>query len=54
MGLIGNILDESNEDLLYYFKVCTKIKFRYNYSDCEPEVYEFNMSGSAAALNFMR
>lgn len=37
-----------------YFKACTKMKIRLNYTDCSPEVYEFNMSGSAAALNFIR
>jgi len=54
MGLVHNLLNPNNEKLLNSFKLATKIRFRYNYTICEPEVYEFNMSGSTAALNFIK
>lgn len=53
-GLVHNLLNPSNNELLNCFKACTKIKFRYNYTNCEPESYEFNMSGSRAAIDFMK
>jgi hypothetical protein len=51
--LIGDISLEENVDVRSDFKNCTKIKFRFNYEYCEAEIYEFNMSGSTAALNFI-
>lgn len=51
--VIGNILSEDNKDILYYFKVASKIKFRFNYEDCEETTHEFNMTGSTKAINFM-
>lgn len=35
------------------FRLCTKFKVRLNNTTCEPEIFEFNMSGSTAALTFM-
>jgi len=52
--VIGDILSENNTDILRYFKIASKIKFRFNYEDCEETTHEFSMSGSTAALNFMR
>jgi hypothetical protein len=51
--LIGDLTSEENVDVINDFKNCTKIKFRFNYEYCEPEIYEFNMAGSTAALNFI-
>jgi len=43
----------SNENV-NIFKSSTSVKIRVNESHCESEIYEFTMSGSTAALNFMR
>jgi hypothetical protein len=48
-----DLLSKVNESFVRDFKSSTKIKFRFNYDSCEPEIYEFDMSGSAAALNFI-
>jgi hypothetical protein len=42
---------ETKPQVIEYFKKATTIKFRV---ECDDEDYEFNMSGSAAALNFIR
>ena len=47
---IANLLDET---CLADFKACTSVKIRINDTTCSSEVYEFNMSGSTSALNFM-
>jgi hypothetical protein len=36
------------------FKSASSVKIRINESHCESEIYEFTMSGSTAAFNFMR
>jgi hypothetical protein len=43
----------SNENV-NIFKSSTSVKIRVNESYCESDIYEFSMSGSTAALNFMR
>ena len=47
---IDNLL---TEDCLADFKSCTTLKVRVNDTACTTETYEFKMSGSTAALNFM-
>lgn len=41
------------EPFLYDFKKSVKIKLRINDINCETESFEFNMSGSTSAINFM-
>jgi hypothetical protein len=48
--LIDDLL---TSDLLQDFKNCSRIKLRFNESHCETDYYEFNMSGSTSALNYM-
>jgi hypothetical protein len=45
--------DILSEPFLNYFKRATKIKLRINDIGCESESFEFNMSGSTSAINFM-
>ena len=47
---IANLLTET---CLADFKACTSVKIRVNDEVCSSEIYEFNMSGSTSALNFM-
>lgn len=42
---------QTKPQVIEYFKKATVIKFRV---ECDDEDYEFNMSGSTAALNFIR
>ena len=35
------------------FKACSSIKLRVNDTTCDSEIYEFKMTGSTAALNFV-
>ena len=48
--IIDNLLIE---DCLADFKSCTTLKLRINDATCGEETYEFKMSGSTAALNFV-
>ena len=48
--MIRDILHDSCID---YFKSCTSMKIRINDDNCGEEIYEFNMSGSTSALNFV-
>ena len=48
--LIPNML---GDNCLNDFKTCTSLKLRINDVSCSEEVYEFNMSGSTAALKFI-
>lgn len=41
------------QDCLEDFKASTTVKMRVNDVTCGAEIYEFKMSGSTAALNFM-
>jgi hypothetical protein len=36
------------------FKAATSVKVRIRQSYCNEQIYEFNMSGSTKALNFMK
>lgn len=47
---ISNLL---NENCLADFKACTSVKIRINDTACAKEIYDFNMSGSTAALKFV-
>lgn len=47
-----NLLDEEYQTV-DWFKKCSKLKIRINESYCTTELYEFNMSKSSSALNFM-
>ena len=42
-----------NENCLADFKACSSVKIRINDTACDSEIYEFNMSGSTAALKFV-
>jgi len=48
--IIGDILHDGCID---DFKACTSMKIRINDSNCGIEIYEFKMSGSTSALNFV-
>jgi hypothetical protein len=48
--IIDNILIE---DCLADFKACTSLKLRINDTSCGADTFEFKMSGSTAALNFI-
>lgn len=49
------ILDDIlTSNVLESFKACSKLRVRVNESYCDTEVYSFNMSGSSAALNFVK
>jgi hypothetical protein len=48
--LIPNML---SDNCLNDFRTCTSLKLRINDASCSEEVYEFNMSGSTAALKFI-
>ena len=43
----------TNPEFLNDFKLASKIKIRINEEYCEDEYYEFSMSGSTAALNYV-
>lgn len=47
-----NLLDEEFQTV-DWFKKCSKLKIRINESYCTTEYYEFNMSKSSSALEFM-
>jgi hypothetical protein len=47
---IENLL---NANCLADFKACSSVKVRVNDTTCDTETYEFKMSGSTAALNFI-
>lgn len=47
-----NILNEEYETVSW-FKKCSKLKIRINESYCTNSYYEFNMSKSSSALEFM-
>ena len=47
------INDLLNADCLADFKACTILKVRVNDTACASETYEFKMSGSTSALNFL-
>jgi hypothetical protein len=47
------IRDILHDDCIDDFKACTSIKIRINDVNCGTEIYEFNMSGSTSALNFV-
>ena len=47
------ILDILHDDCIDDFKACTSMKLRINDSNCGTEIYEFKMSGSTSALNFV-
>jgi hypothetical protein len=47
---IENLL---NAICLADFKACSSVKVRVNDTTCDTETYEFKMSGSTAAFNFM-
>jgi hypothetical protein len=47
-----NLLNEEFETV-DWFKKCSKLKIRINESYCTTEYYEFNMSKSSSALEFM-
>ena len=47
-----NLLDEEFQTV-DWFKKCSKLKIRINETYCSTEYYEFNMSKSSSALDFM-
>ena len=47
-----NLLNEEFQTV-DWFKKCSKLKIRINESYCTTEYYEFNMSKSSSALDFM-
>lgn len=47
-----NLLDEEFQTV-DWFKKCSKLKIRINETYCTTEYYEFNMSKSSSALEFM-
>jgi hypothetical protein len=47
------IVDLINENCLIDFKACTSVKIRVNDTTCNDEIYQFNMSGSTAAVKFI-
>ena len=47
------IVDLMSEDCLADFKDCSSVKIRLNDTTCGSIIYQFNMSGSTSALNFM-
>ncbi len=47
------IVDLINENCLIDFKACTSVKIRVNDTTCDDEIYQFNMSGSTAAVKFI-
>jgi len=60
-GLVSNdqttvFLEPSmmNSKMYEDFKAATSIKIRIRPSYCEEEIYEFNMSGSSKAINYMK
>lgn len=46
--------DLANEVFLKDFLNASSVKIRINESYCENEIYQFNMSGSTAAYNFIK
>ena len=50
---LDDILDSTNTVFLMEFKKCSKMIIRINESFCENDYYEFNMSGSTRAVDFM-
>jgi hypothetical protein len=51
---MDNIFDEENAEFLSDFQNCTKLRVRVNETHCSTEYYEFDMTGSSKALNFMK
>lgn len=49
----GYSIYETTINLVQQFKSATSVKIRINESHCEDDYYEFSMSGSSAAYNFM-
>jgi hypothetical protein len=49
--IVSNIL--LYDEFLLNFKLSKSIKFRFNFINCDSKIYEFNMLGSTAAINFM-
>lgn len=49
-------LVDSIEDTVFFtsFLNCTSVKIRVNEDFCLTEIYEFNMSGSTSAFNFIK
>jgi len=47
------ITDLTSSDMFEDFKNCTSLKLRVNESYCDTEVYNFNMSKSATAYNYI-
>lgn len=49
-------LVDSIEDTVFFtsFLNCTSVKIRVNEDFCLTEIYEFNMSGSTSAFNFVK
>jgi hypothetical protein len=47
------ILDLATSNVFEDFKACTSLKVRVNESYCDTEVYNFNMSKSTTAFNYV-
>ena len=47
------ITDLTSSDMFEDFKNCTSLKIRVNESYCDTEVYNFNMSKSTTAYNYI-
>lgn len=50
---LDDILDSTNAVFLMEFKKCSKMVLRINESVCTDDYYEFNMSGSTRAVEFI-
>lgn len=45
--------DLLNDEMYLDFKNCSSVKLRVNEEYCDTDVFQFNMSGSTSALNFI-
>lgn len=57
-GEFNNVLiittDLEISNIISDFKKCTQLKIRVNQTDCDNELYTFNMIGSTSALKFIK